>query len=113
MEVNVTDRNWLKEQLPKMNQAEMLGLWFESLPDPRRDSAGDDVDARLFACGMIATEMRSRALGNRNLELLGRVHIMAHEMEQVARHIKFKQAQNDPGLRAQSRGIILPPGYNE
>lgn len=98
--------------LPTMNEPEMINLWFVYLPDPARDKASDETDARLYITGIILTEMRRRAIGQRSVERLNRVHVFKDEMEQVTQHLMFRKHQANPNVRAAAQGVIIP-GYND
>ena len=98
----------LAKRLPEMNEPEVLNLWWTLMPNAQRDVAGGDTDGRMYACGMCVTELRRRAYGQRSIERLHRVQVLANDMRQVADHLKFRAVQSDPKTRAASHGIVIP-----
>ena len=98
----------LAAKLPSMNEPDILSLWFDCIPDARRDLAGDATDARLYVCGMLITEMRRRAIGQRSIERLHRCQVLFADMEQVATHIKQRAMQSDPRSQAAGKGLWVP-----
>ena len=98
----------LANELPSMNIEAVEGLWWTLMPNAQRDAAGEDVDGRLYVCGMLVTEIRRRAYGSRSIERLHRAQVLANDMRQVADHLKYRAVQNDPSTRAASKGLYLP-----
>lgn len=101
----------LFDSAPSLNEPDLVNQWFILLPNPQRDKASDEADARLYCCGIILTELRKRAIGQRSVERLHRVHVFADEMQQIAQHLAYRDAQTRPGVAAKRLGIELPPGF--
>ena len=95
-------------ELPQMNEPQILDMWFKFLPDARRDQPGQEADDRLYVCGMLVTQMRTRALAQHSIERLHRCQVLSADMSQVANHLKYKAVQADPRTRAASKGLWTP-----
>lgn len=77
-------------QIPTMNRPELLGLFFETLPNPKIDNLDQSTSDRLHVCGVVLTELRERAIGQRSIEQIQAVHVLADEIAQVANHLQYK-----------------------
>ena len=111
IEVDAIFMRKLADSVSSLNEPDIVNQWFILLPDPKRDKAGDETQNRLDCCGILLTELRQRAIGQRSVERLHRVHVFADEMTQIAQHLAYRDAQTRPGVAAKRLGIELPPGF--
>lgn len=98
----------LSKQLPSMNEPEIMNLWWDIMPDARRERASEETEAKLYVAGMLVTELRRRAYGQHSIERLHRCQVLSNDMRQVSDHLKFRAVQEDPNTRAASKGLWVP-----